>query len=52
MEHIAIDVGARESQVCIRKADGTIVEERRIRTKSNQRNVSFANFAMRNESIK
>jgi len=34
MEHIAIDVGARESQVCIRKADGTIVEESRIRTKS------------------
>ena len=29
MEHIAIDLGSRESQVCIRRADGTIVEEKR-----------------------
>lgn len=28
MEHIAIDLGGRESQVCIRSADGTIIEER------------------------
>jgi len=32
MEHLAIDLGGRESQVCIRRADGTIVEERRCRT--------------------
>ena len=33
MEHIAIDLGARESQVCVRRADGEIVEERRIATR-------------------
>lgn len=32
MEHVAIDLGGRESQVCIRRADGTVVEERRCRT--------------------
>ena len=34
MEHVAIDVGGRESQICVRSADGTIVEERRIPTRS------------------
>jgi transposase len=33
MEHIAIDLGARESQVCVRRADGEIVEEQRIATR-------------------
>jgi transposase len=33
MEHIAIDLGAKESQVCVRKGDGEIVEERRIATR-------------------
>src|SRR5258708_23631297 len=32
MEHVAIDLGGRESQVCVRSPDGQIVEERRIRT--------------------
>jgi len=32
MEHIAIDLGGRDSQVCIRRSDGTIVDERRIET--------------------
>lgn len=32
MEHIAIDLGGRESQVCVRNADGQIVEERRVAT--------------------
>jgi transposase len=32
MEHLAIDLGGRESQICVRQADGTIVEERRHRT--------------------
>ena len=32
MEHVAIDLGGRQSQVCVRAADGTIVEERRIPT--------------------
>ena len=32
MEHVAIDLGGRESQVCVRRADGTVVEERRCRT--------------------
>lgn len=34
MEHIAIDVGARESQVCIRSPDGSIRVERRVATSS------------------
>ena len=32
MEHCAIDLGGRESQVCVRSSDGHIVEERRCRT--------------------
>jgi transposase len=34
MEHVAIDLGSRKSQVCVRATDGTIVEERRITTGS------------------
>lgn len=33
MEHTAIDLGARKSQICRRAADGTILEERPIPTK-------------------
>jgi transposase len=33
MEHVAIDLGGRESQVCVRREDGAILEERRCRTK-------------------
>jgi transposase len=32
MDHIAIDLGGRESQVCVRSADGQIKEERRVKT--------------------
>lgn len=32
MEHIAIDLGGRESQICVRSSDGSIVEERRHAT--------------------
>jgi len=32
MEHIGIDLGSKESQVCVRSADGTIVGEWRWRT--------------------
>jgi transposase len=34
MDHIAIDLGSRESQVCVRRADGEILEERRVGTGS------------------
>jgi len=34
MEHIAIDLGGRESQVCARNEVGEIVDERRVRTAS------------------
>jgi transposase len=34
MDHIGIDLGSRESQVCVRHSDGTIVEERRCATSS------------------
>jgi len=32
MEHIAIDLGGKESQICVRSADGKIVEETRHST--------------------
>ena len=32
MEHIGIDLGSKDSQVCVRNADGTIVGEWRCRT--------------------
>ncbi len=32
MEHIAIDLGSRESQICRRNAAGDILEERRCGT--------------------
>jgi len=32
MEHLAIDLGGRESQICVRSSDGQIVEQRRCRT--------------------
>jgi transposase len=32
MDHLAIDLGGRESQICVRGSDGQIVEERRCRT--------------------
>src|SRR5262245_5965173 len=32
MEHIAIDLGARKSQICIRNPAGDVVEEKRIPT--------------------
>ena len=34
MDHIAIDLGSRESQVCVRTATGEIVEERRVGTRA------------------
>jgi transposase len=33
VKHAAIDLGGRESQICIRAADGTILEEKRHQTK-------------------
>jgi transposase len=33
MEHVAIDLGGRESQICVRSADGAVIEERREATK-------------------
>ena len=32
MDHLAIDLGGKESQICVRRSDGQIVEERRCRT--------------------
>ena len=37
MEHIGIDLGSRESQVCIRNEAGEIVEEMRCRTRQLER---------------
>jgi transposase len=34
MNHVAIDLGGKESQICTRGADGTILEEKRHATKS------------------
>jgi len=33
VNHVAIDLGGKESQICVRRADGTIVEESRTPTK-------------------
>lgn len=33
MKHVAIDLGGRESQICTRKPDGTIEEERKYATR-------------------
>src|SRR5262249_94479 len=33
MEHIAIDLGAKESQMCVRSGEGEIVDERRMATR-------------------
>jgi transposase len=32
VNHLAIDIGGRESQICARSADGTITSEKRVRT--------------------
>jgi len=32
MDHVAIDLGSRKSQVCVRSSDGKIVEEKRLDT--------------------
>jgi transposase len=32
MDHVAIDLGGRESQICVRAADGSILEEKRVAT--------------------
>ena len=32
MNHVAIDLGGRESQICVRTAEGTLVKEERVRT--------------------
>ena len=32
MDHVAIDLGARKSQICVRRPDGEIVEEKRVET--------------------
>jgi transposase len=34
MEHLAIDLGSRESQICVRTAEGEILEERSVATRS------------------
>lgn len=34
MQHVAIDLGGRESQVCIRSRGGEVLEERRVFTKA------------------
>lgn len=33
MQHVAIDLGSKESQICIRQPDGVIVEERKLQTR-------------------
>ena len=34
MDHVAIDLGGRESQVCVRGPDGQVLDERRMATKA------------------
>ena len=37
MEHIAIDLGGRESQICVRAVDGSILDERKWMTRELER---------------
>lgn len=32
MDHVAIDLGGRKSQICARRPDGTVIEQRRVAT--------------------
>src|SRR5262245_18808009 len=32
MDHVALDLGAKETQICVRASDGTITEELRLST--------------------
>jgi len=32
VEHLAIDLGSKKSQVCVRATDGTVIEERKLET--------------------
>lgn len=34
MQHVAIDLGGRESQLCVRNSDGQILQEQRVATRS------------------
>jgi|tagenome__1003787_1003787.scaffolds.fasta_scaffold20622719_1 transposase len=34
MDHVAIDLGSRESQICVRTGDGEILEEKKVATRS------------------
>lgn len=34
MDHVAIDLGGRESQICVRASDGEVLDERRVSTSS------------------
>lgn len=40
MNHVAIDLGGRESQICIRTPDGTIVEEHKLPTRKLEKVMS------------
>ena len=33
MQHVAIDLGGRDSQICVRGADGQVVEEHKVATR-------------------
>jgi len=34
MDHVAIDLGSRESQICVRSSDGQVLKEERVPTRS------------------
>jgi transposase len=34
MDHVAIDLGSRESQICVRSSEGRVLEEERVSTRS------------------
>ena len=34
MEHCAIDLGGRKSQICVRASDGQVLHEERLETRS------------------
>lgn len=42
MNHIAIDLGSTESQICVREPDGTVLEQARVRTNRLRKFLSSA----------
>jgi 2-keto-3-deoxy-galactonokinase len=50
MQHVAIDLGGTESQVCVRAEDGQILDERKIATRGIEAYLTTGPPPMRHQS--